>query len=127
MYVRGLEHAADVKVSHMREHIISDHGELLPRLMEAPHTLFSMQIIHTARSALSRQIREAVEIGSNTTGGTILNSKEELSRCLIPVIHVEGPKNIQKYPKTQLSESKEQNEDLRALTRTKKRSGGFNT
>merc|ERR1712082_339261 len=55
--------------------------------------MFSMQIIHQARSAFSRQLREAVEIGTNTTGGEILNNKEEFSRCLIPIINMQGPKN----------------------------------
>ena len=93
MYLRGLEHAADIrnpkKISHMRDHIMTDHPELITKLMESPQALFSMQAIYTVRSALSRQIRESVEIGANTTGGTILNSKEEFSRCQIPVIHVE--------------------------------------
>lgn len=70
---------------------MADHPDLVPRLSHAPHTLFTMQLIHPARSELSRQIREAVEIGVNTTGGVILNNKEEFSRCLIPVLQVEGP------------------------------------
>ena len=88
MYERGLEHVSDVKnlgtVSHIREHVLAEHPDQAQALRDAPHTLFSMQIICPARTALSRQIREAVEIGYNKTGGVILNNKEEFTRCLIP-------------------------------------------
>ena len=126
MFQRGLEHVADVsnlgKISHIRDHIQAEHPELIHRLLEAPNTLFSMQLIKPARTALSRQIREAVEISANTTGGAVLNSKEEFSRCLIPVLQVEGPRK-NKTPDTRPAQSaqEEQEEEMLAFTKSKKR------
>lgn len=78
-FERGLEHATDCrdlsKLSHMRDHVQNSHQELLGQLLRSPAELFSMQLIKPARSALSRQIREAVEIAKNSKGGTLLNSK----------------------------------------------------
>ena len=111
----------------MREHVESAHPELITRLQEAPHEIFSLQPVYTARTALSRQIREAVEIGSNTTGGVLLNNKEEFNRCLIPVLQVEGPRNPQPQPEPKITASQEQEEEGVALTlsksRNKKRQG----
>ena len=128
MFQRGLEHVAYIsnpgKVSHIREHIHAEHPELIPKLSEAPNTLFSMQLIKPTRSALSRQIREAVEIASNTTGGLVLNNKEEFSRCLIPVLQVEGPQKtkIKDMPtKPGRTTMEEQEEELLVFTKNKKR------
>ena len=111
----------------MREHVESVHPELITRLQEAPHEIFSMQPVYTARTALSRQIREAVEIGANTTGGVLLNNKEEFNRSLIPVLQVEGPRNPQTQPEPKISALQEQEEESAALTlsksRNKKRQG----
>ena len=132
MYLRGLEHVTDVsnpaKVSHIRDHITAEHPELIPQLTKAPHTLFTMQLLYPARSALSRQIREAVEIGVNTTRGLILNNKEEFSRCLIPVLQVDGPghkktSSTPKEPKKTQTNTEVQEEEQTALAipRSRKR------
>ena len=99
---RGLEHNKDSKDkskgSYIRDHITSSHPDLVKELQEGTRDLFSMQLIKPARFALSRQLRKAVEIAANTTGGIILNSNDEFSRCLIPCLQVEGPKQ-QKHTK----------------------------
>ena len=52
---------------------------------------FQIRRIKGCKSALSRQIREAVEIGNSHC---LLNLKEEYNRCLLPSIHVEGPPSV---------------------------------
>ena len=54
---------------------------------EKPEFLF--KVISTHRTALNRQIREAVRIRRRGGAGNILNSKAEFSRCHIPRLVVE--------------------------------------
>ena len=124
MYERGQEHAEDAKnpskLSHMRDHVEQCHQELSEVLQRDPGKIFSMQLIKPARSALSRQLREAVEIANNITGGVLLNSKEEFNRCLIPSIQVLGAWRKQDTPTSDEHQlEKEESESL--STRHQKR------
>ena len=89
LYERGKEHQSDAlsssKNSHWREHA-KEHTDFEGPLTE----MFSIQPIKTCRSALARQLREAIEIGRNPPTTLLLNSKEEFTRCLIPGITIEG-------------------------------------
>ena len=132
MWERGAEHTQDSlnlsKNSHMRDHMMSSHQDLLEEMLKGAK-LFTMQIIKPARSALSRQIREAVEIASNNTRGIILNSKDEFSRSLIPCIQIDGPKNKPKakydlnHPDEHQAQTVNENEEESSImmTRDKKR------
>ena len=97
MAERGREHQADAlskskgnKTSHMREHVVEEHGGRLENLLD----LFRMDIIKVATSAIERQVREAVEIGRAGQGVLLLNRKEEYNRCLLPRLLLEGPKSV---------------------------------
>ena len=50
---------------------------------------FHFKLISSHRSALSRQVREAVRIRRRGGAGAILNSKGEFNRCHIPRLVVE--------------------------------------
>ena len=85
-FERGLEHADDAAKkkdgSHIHNHLLETHsGE---EISEKP---FKMKVIQQHRSALSRQIQEAVII-ANSQGVELLNSKTEYNRCIIPRLAV---------------------------------------
>ena len=93
---RSREHQEDAlttnlqgRTSHMKSHFSSEHPGELAEVLEG----FQMNITKRASSPLERQVREAIEI-ARATGGTLLNSKEEYNRCLLPVMILEGPKPI---------------------------------
>ena len=50
---------------------------------------FILRVVGSHRSALSRQISEAVRIRRRGGGGNTLNSKSEYNRCHIPRLGVE--------------------------------------
>ena len=82
---RALEHwgAARWKEekSHMAKHQAMVHGG------EDPEFVF--KIVSHHRTALNRQVREAVRIGRRGGAGRILNSKAEFNRCHIPRLIIE--------------------------------------
>ena len=68
--------------SHIRKHQELEHGgESTPRFM--------MRVVKHYRTALSRQVGEAVRIGRRGGAGMILNSKSEYNRCKIPRLVIE--------------------------------------
>ena len=84
-YERAREHVGDWK-SRKEDSHMHEHGEKEHRDTEGgPH--FGMKILKSHRSALERQIHEAVLI-SNSWQKEILNSKQEYNRCIIPRLAV---------------------------------------
>ena len=81
-FERGVEHEgnrrAEKEDSHMIEHILQEHPDT-----EEGEGVFSMKILKGHRSALTRQVNEAVII-ANSWSKNILNSKQEYNRCVIP-------------------------------------------
>ena len=68
--------------SHIRKHQETDHGgDGSPEFM--------MRVVGYYKSALSRQIGEAVRIGRRGGAGMVLNSKSEFNRCRIPRLIIE--------------------------------------
>ena len=63
-----------------------------------------MRCVRSCKSALQRQVREAVEIASDKSH-CLLNSKEEYSRCVLPTLVAEGPKkqSVQQLQEPKLS------------------------
>ena len=59
---------------------------MIPNILDT----FCMRKLKTASSALSRQVREAIEISTDRSH-CLLNRKEEFSRCLLPTLRAEGP------------------------------------
>ena len=84
---RALEHWGDVRrgssKSHMLKHQSMEHGGEPPQ--------FKFKVVDYHRSALNRQIREAVRIRRRGGASQILNSRSEFNRCHIPrlVVQVE--------------------------------------
>ena len=84
-YERGKEHWQDgekgIEESHMWTHQQEQHegdGEIR----------FGMKIVKAHNSAFSRQVHEAVEI-ILSKNQTILNSKQEYNRCILPKLAVQ--------------------------------------
>ena len=68
--------------SHIRRHQEAEHGgDGAPK--------FIMRVVKFSKTALSRQIGEAVRIGRRGGAGRILNSKSEYNRCKIPGLVIE--------------------------------------
>ena len=96
-YERGVEHMDDYQKekedSHMWKHSVTDHGV-------DKKVTFRMKVIKTHRSALQRQVHEAVLIEINSRKENILNSKGEYSRCKLPRLAVMyGDKESEDYLK----------------------------
>ena len=75
--------------SHMKEQMESSHPTKLDQVVES----FTMKSLKQCSSALSRQVREAIEINMDTSH-SLLNAKTEYNRCLLPLIQVLGPPSI---------------------------------
>ena len=76
--------------SHIRKHQEQHHPDKDPR--------FLVKAISYHRTALSRQIREAVRIRKRGGESSILNSKSEFNRCYIPrlVVDTVGEEEMEK-------------------------------
>ena len=112
LWERNLEHQADAlnpaKKSHIRDHVTTHHPQMLQNMLE----VFSITVIKPTRSALQRQVREAVEIARDRSY-ILLNSKEEYNRCLVPTIVMEGPS----HPKRQAEIERDLDHTITRLTR----------
>ena len=136
LWEKNGEHQQDAlnptKNSHIREHVLINHPHLLPNMLD----IFSISVIKPTRSALQRQIREAVEIARDRSY-LLLNNKEEFNRCLVPTIRMEGPAHPKKQAELELAMeqniirlTKDQEEEALAQaknTHTKKRDLGKQT
>ena len=82
---RTVEHWSDYRTgsnkSHMLKHQAMEHGGAPPQ--------FVMRVVSTHKTALSRQIAEAVRIRRRGGAGAILNSRAEYNRCHIPRLQME--------------------------------------
>ena len=86
IFERSREHWDDWRSrkeeSHIRRHQEAEHGgDGAPK--------FIMRVVQFSKTALSRQIGEAVRIGRRGGAGRILNSKSEYNRCKIPRLVIE--------------------------------------
>ena len=102
---RALEHwsAASKKDerSHMVKHQSMEHAE------EPPQFIFKVISMH--RTALNRQIKEAVRIRRRGGAASILNSKSEYNRCHIPRLVVEKEdEEVKKLRKELQNQDKEE-------------------
>ena len=72
----------------MAQHIQEKHPELHGSISTAKQAaeVFKMKIIRKHSNCMSRQIHEAIRI--RRSGETVLNNKEEYTRCLIPSLTV---------------------------------------
>ena len=83
-YERGKEHVADYKGLNETSHILK-HALIAHEGKDIADIEFGMRVTSTFRSALERQISEAVKIEREyRVGKMLLNSKSEFNRCEIP-------------------------------------------
>ena len=90
IYERSREHWADWRGKKGSSHIMK-HQEQAHSLEEEPR--FIMRVVRSYRTALSRQIGEAVRIRRRGGEGGILNSKAEYSRCRITRLVLDDQKD----------------------------------
>ena len=86
IYERSKEHWEDWRSRSSKSHILK-HQELAHEGAEDP--LFIMRTVRFFRTALSRQVGEAVRIMRRGGACSILNSKSEYDRCKIPRLVLE--------------------------------------
>ena len=85
--------------SHMMKHQIMEH--------EGGEVDFVMWVLGSYRTALSRQVSEAMRIRRRGGTGSILNSKTEYNRCHIPILRIEEEEEVLER-KQSIVEEKEQ-------------------
>ena len=90
IYERSREHWADWRGKKGSSHIMK-HQEQAQSLEVEPR--FIMRVVRSYRTALSRQIGEAVRIRRRGGEGGILNSKAEYSRCRITRLVLDDQKD----------------------------------
>ena len=109
IYERSREHWSDWRRKEDKSHI-AKHQEQAHEGAREPE--FIMKVVKSYRSALSRQIGEAVRIRRRGGDGRILNSKAEYSRCRIPRLVVEdldeNEREIEKMEEEELLQRREQ-------------------
>ena len=92
LYERSKEHVrqslTSYSKSHIRDHMSAQHPET------APHPgAFKFSVSGTYYAPLDRQLSEAIKISrASGTQTTVLNSKFEFNRCLIPTLVTDDPK-----------------------------------
>ena len=85
-FERGQEHWNDYKAenedSHMWKHVTAEHADV-----DKEKVVFSMKVMKNHRSALQRQVHEAILIELHE-GEPVMNSKGEYNRCTLPRLSV---------------------------------------
>ena len=107
-YERGAEHLSDFmnydEGSHMLKHYLACHKDL-----KMNEVKFGMRVRNSFRSALERQVGEAVAIDvEKRKGKCLMNSKSEYNRCSIPRITTKSIKET-------VDEKEKENEDEKKL------------
>ena len=110
LFERGGEHWADWRTKKSSSHI-AKHQEEAHKPEDDPQ--FTMRIIRSYRSALGRQVGEAVRIRRRGGEGMILNSKAEYNRCVIPRLVLDrfDEEEWEKLENEELESKKKQMED----------------
>ena len=116
---RAKEHWGDAVKQDKKSHMVKHQA--LVNVGEPPRFLF--KVVSSHRTALNRQIREAVRIRRRGGAGNILNSRAEYNRCHIPRLVVEED-DVESREKT---ENDEDEETLRALENMDKNWEGAKT
>ena len=102
IYERAKEHCEAFRSrdqdSHILKHWTLHHGS-------EGHPEFTMKVVHHHRSALSRQVGEAIRIRKR--GGVTLNSKSEYNRCKITRLSLEQAEEEKTEYSTYMSKNEE--------------------
>ena len=86
IFERSKEHWSDYRSNKDKSHILKHHQIAHGGVGEPG---FIMRTVSFYRTALARQVGEAVHIRRRGGAGSILNSKSEFDRCKIPRLTVE--------------------------------------
>ena len=119
LYERGNQHKDDLKFlrekSHLLKHCITSHPDL-----KIEEVKFGIRRRDTFKSALERQIGEAVSIEKEKERGkTLMNSKSEFNRCSLPRITFDLRNHSEQLADLREEEDKEKEirEKIRKLRR----------
>ena len=116
-YERGLEHSSDYKRLEERSHLLRHYFNYHKDEIKFEELEFGMKVRKSFRTALERQIGEAVAIGrEQRSGKTLLNSKGEFNRC---VIHKIDTRSVKEKNKEKEKLDIEENSYKRMLRETK--------
>ena len=85
IHERGKEHWGGVRSSNQKNHMIK-HMEMEHK---GEQPCFTMKVVRHFKTALARQVSEAVRIRRRGGEGAILNSRGEFNRCHIPRLKVD--------------------------------------
>ena len=119
-FERGCEHRDDLKYkrekSHLLKHFIVAHpGTKLEDLK------FGMRVVRKCKTALERQVGEAVSIHiAQREGYTLLNSKSEYSRCSLPRLQMGTHREILEKLQNEKLEEKYLEEKIRQMKKRPK-------
>ena len=119
-YERGKEHFNAFRdlneQSHMLKHFLLAHEG-----MQMKDVKFGMRITGTYRSAIERQIAEAVKIEREVLQGKkLMNSKSEFNRCELPRLNAGTRKEALETLRAEDDETKMLNRKLRMIRKRKK-------
>ena len=105
IFERSREHWSDYRSNSDKSHILKHHQIAHGGVGEP---CFIMRTVSFYRTALARQVGEAVRIRRRGGAGSILNSKSEYDRCRIPrlVIEQEDEEEIKKTLEEELQSDK---------------------
>ena len=104
------EHHRDIKdtkrTSHMREHCQEEHPGKTPS--------FRFDLIKVCRTSLERQVGESISVKmSRSRGVSIINSKVEYNRCLLPTLTVAGAEDEETKKRLEMKKQKMKEDEIR--------------
>ena len=106
---RSKEHWAGYVGAKEDNHILR-HQQITHRGADPPK--FVMRVVSHHRSALERQVSEAVRIRRRGGAGAVLNSKSEFNRCHIPRLRLEDEEETKKREEQLRREELEKEQQL---------------
>ena len=119
-YERGREHVKQFmnmeEGSHLIKHYLQCHRNIQMEEME-----FGMKVRASFKSAIERQISEAVAISLEEKSGTkLMNSKAEYNRCKLPRLNTQSIEDQIKEIEAERKRNKEISAEIRDLKEKKK-------
>ena len=104
------------ETSHLLKHYLLYHKDIKMSDMK-----YGMRIRNTFRSALERQVGEAVAIDvEHRKGQKLMNSKSEYNRCHIQRINTKSQKEIMKEKEEETAEENRVKEEIKLIRRKKR-------
>ena len=119
-YERGKEHLDQFRNMDERSHLLK-HYLQFHRGIEIEDMEIGMKVRSTFKSAIERQISEAVAICKEEREGTsLMNSKAEYNRCKLPRLNTQSLEDQMKEAEAEKEKEKELNKQIRDLKKEKK-------